>query len=111
MTGVSMTKSKPMEDASQDFVADLAALRDDVESMRAAITEFIRSQTTATSKSAGGTVDTARQTLSDTANKVSDRAANASSDLKAAIERNPLAAVFFAMAAGLVVGLLSGGRK
>ena len=43
--------------------------------------------------------------LSDTAIKVRDRAASASSDLEAAIEHNPLAAVFFAMAAGLARGI------
>jgi hypothetical protein len=56
-------------------------------------------------------VDNARQKISDTASKAQDRVAGARTDLETTIERNPLVAVLIAMVAGILVGLLSRGRK
>ena len=106
-----MANIKPVEDASQDFTADLAALRDDVAKLSASVSEFIRSQTAATTNSVADAVGNARQKISDSASKAQDRVASASSELEATIERNPLSAVLIAMVMGLLVGLLSRGRK
>ena len=106
-----MAHIKPVEEATEDFTADLAALRDDVAKLSSSVSEFIRSQTAATTNTVADAVDNARQKISDTASKAQDRVAGASTDLEATIERNPLAAVLIALVAGIFVGLLSHGRK
>jgi ElaB/YqjD/DUF883 family membrane-anchored ribosome-binding protein len=106
-----MANIKPVEEAAQDFSADLAALRDDVGKLTSSVSEFIRSHAVATTSTVADAVDGARQKISGTASKAQDRVAGTSADLEATIERNPLAAVLIAMVAGLLVGLLSRGRK
>jgi ElaB/YqjD/DUF883 family membrane-anchored ribosome-binding protein len=98
-------------DGKKEFTADLAALRDDVTKLTSSVSEFIRTQTAATTDTVFDAVDNARQKISDTASKAQDRVAGASTDLETTIERNPLVAVLIAMVAGIVVGLLSRGRK
>ena len=100
---------KPVEEASQDFTADLAALRDDVTKLTSSVSEFVRTQTAATT--VFDAVDNARKKISDTASTAQDRVAGASTDPETTIERNPLLAVFIAMVVGIFVGLLSRGRK
>jgi ElaB/YqjD/DUF883 family membrane-anchored ribosome-binding protein len=106
-----MANIKPVEEATRDFSADLAALRDDIGKLTSSVSEFVRSHTMATTSTVADAVDDARQKISDTAGKAQDRVAGTSADLEAIIERNPLAAVLIAMVAGLLVGLLSRGRK
>jgi ElaB/YqjD/DUF883 family membrane-anchored ribosome-binding protein len=106
-----MPSIKPVEEASQEFTADLAALRDDVTKLTSSVSEFIRTQTAATTNTVFDAVDNARQKISDTASKAQDRVTGASTDLATTIERNPLAAVLMAIVAGILVGLLSRGRK
>lgn len=106
-----MASIKPVEEASKDFAADLAALRDDVTKLTSSVSEVIRTHTAATTNTVFDAVDNARQKISDTASKTQDRVAGASTDLETTIERNPLAAVVIAMVAGILVGLLSRGRK
>jgi ElaB/YqjD/DUF883 family membrane-anchored ribosome-binding protein len=121
-----MSSVKPVQEASQEFAADfatlrndvtkeftadLAALRDDVTKLTSSLSEFIRTQTAATTNTVFDAVDNARQKISDTASKAQDRVAGASTDLETTIERNPLVAVLIAMVAGILVGLLSRGRK
>jgi ElaB/YqjD/DUF883 family membrane-anchored ribosome-binding protein len=106
-----MASIKPVEEASQDFAADLAALRDDVTKLTSSVSEFIRTQTAATTNTVFDAVDNARQKISDTASKTQDRVAGAGTDLETTIKRNPLAAVLIAMVAGILVGLLSRERK
>jgi ElaB/YqjD/DUF883 family membrane-anchored ribosome-binding protein len=91
---------KPVEEASQDFTADLVALRDDVTKLTSSVSEFIRTQTAATTSTVFDAADNARQKISDTASKAQDRVAGASTDLETTIERNPLVAVLIAMVAG-----------
>ena len=106
-----MPSIKPVEEASQDFTADLASLRDDVAKLSSSLSEFIRTHSAATTTTVSDVVDNARQKISDTASKAQDRVTGASTDLATTIERNPLAAVLIAMVAGILVGLLSRGRK
>jgi ElaB/YqjD/DUF883 family membrane-anchored ribosome-binding protein len=106
-----MASTKAVAEAFQDFAADLAPLRDDVTKVSSSVSEFIRAQTAATTNTVFDAVDNARQKISDTAGKAQDRVAGASTDLETTIERNPLAAVLIAMGAGILVGLLSHGRK
>jgi ElaB/YqjD/DUF883 family membrane-anchored ribosome-binding protein len=98
-----MTSSK-----SEDFGADLAALRDDVAKLTSSVSEFIRTQATATTNTFFDSVDNTRQKISDTASKAQDRMAGASKDLEMTIERNPLVAVLIAMMAGLFIGMFGG---
>ena len=99
---------KPVEEASQDFTADLAAMRDDVAKLSSSVSEFVRTQTAATTNTVFDAVDNARQKISDTASKAQDRVARASTDLETTIERNPLVAVLIAMVAGIFVGMVTG---
>ena len=89
---------KPVEGASQDFAADLALLRDDVAKLNLSLSEFVRTQTAATTNTV-------------TAKKSQDRTAGASTDLETSIEYKPLLAALIAMVAGILVGLLNRGRK
>ncbi len=97
-----------MEEASQDFTADLAALRDDVAKLSLSLSEFIRTQTASTTNTVVDAVDNARQKFSDTASKAQDRVARAGTDLETTIEHNPLLAVLIAMVAGIFVGMVAG---
>jgi ElaB/YqjD/DUF883 family membrane-anchored ribosome-binding protein len=108
---IAMASIKPVEDAAQDFSADVAALRDDVTKLTSSVLEFIGSHAAATTTTVADAVDSAKQKISDTASKAQDRVAGTSADLESTIERNPLAAVLIALVAGLLVGLLSRGRK
>lgn len=103
-----MASNKPVEEASQDFAADLAALRDDVAKLTSSVSEFIRTQTAATTNTVFDAVDNTRQKISDTASKAQNRVAGASRDLETTIEQNPLAAVLIAMVAGLFIGIFGG---
>ena len=106
-----MPSIKPVEEASQEFTADLAALRDDVTKLTSSVSEFIRTQTAATTNAVFDAVDNAQQKISDTAGKAQDPVARASTDLKTTIEHKPMVAALIAMVAGMLVGLLSRGRK
>jgi ElaB/YqjD/DUF883 family membrane-anchored ribosome-binding protein len=106
-----MTNENPFAETSQNFAADLAALRDDITKLSSSVTELVRGQASATSDTVFGAVDSARQKLSETASDAKDRLTGAGSDLEATIERNPLIAVLIAMAAGLLIGLMSRARK
>jgi ElaB/YqjD/DUF883 family membrane-anchored ribosome-binding protein len=102
-----MTSNKALQETSQDFVADLAALRDDVAKLSSSVSGFIRSQTSATTNSVFDAADNARQKISDTASRAQDQVAAASRELETTIERNPLMAVLVAMVVGIFVGMLS----
>ena len=104
-----MASIKPVEEVSQDFAADLASLRDDVAKLSSSVSEFIHAHSAATPNTDFDAVDNEPQKISDTANK--DHVAGASTDLKITIEHKPMVAALIAMVAGMLVGLLSRGRK
>jgi ElaB/YqjD/DUF883 family membrane-anchored ribosome-binding protein len=106
-----MLSIKPVEVASQDFTADLASLRDDVAKLSSSLSEFIRTHSLETTNTVSDVVDNAQQKISGAASKAQDRVTGATTDLEATIERNPLVAVLIALGAGILVGLLSRGRK
>ncbi len=106
-----MTNTKPVEDASQNLAEDLAILRDDISRLTATVAKLVKAEAAATTDSVYGAMDATRQKISDSASDAKERLAGAGSDLETAIERNPLSAVLIAMAAGLLIGLLSRGRK
>jgi ElaB/YqjD/DUF883 family membrane-anchored ribosome-binding protein len=124
-----MSDSKPFQQASQDFSADLAALRDDISKLTGSVSQLLRSRASGATDQAYSTYSQTRDTLADRASHLSDRmadhagdvrdrlssrAADAqerlgafSSDVETKIERNPLTAVVVAAIAGLLMGLLS----
>ncbi len=106
-----MQMTKPIEEATQDFAADLAALREDITKLTQSVTDLVRSQATSTADSMLGAIDSTRRKISDTAADAQDRVSAISSDLESTIERNPLTAIFVAIGAGILVGLLSRTRK
>jgi len=102
---------KHIKEASQEFNADLASLRDDITKLTSSVSELARAQASATSGTVMDTVDGARQKLSDSAAEAQNRLRGAGSEIEAMIERNPLVAVLTALSAGLLVGMMSGARK
>jgi ElaB/YqjD/DUF883 family membrane-anchored ribosome-binding protein len=110
-----MTDTKPFhetaEAATQDFAADLAALRADIAKLTASVTNLVKAETSAATDTVFGAVDSARQKFADGAAGAKERLSGASSELEASIERNPLVAVLIAAGVGLVIGLLSRGRQ
>ncbi len=73
-----MQMTKPIEEATQDFAADLAALREDITKLTLSVTELVRSQATATADSMLGAVHDARRKISDTASDAQDRVSSIS---------------------------------
>jgi ElaB/YqjD/DUF883 family membrane-anchored ribosome-binding protein len=106
-----MPVTKPVEEATQDFAADLMALREDITKLTMSVTELVRSQAATTADSMLGAVDTARRKISDTASDAQDRVGALSSELESTIERNPVTAILVAIGAGILIGLLSRTRK
>lgn len=106
-----MQMTKPIEEATQDFAADLSALREDITKLTLSVTELVRSQASSTADSMFGAVDNARKTLTDKASDAQDRVSAMSAELENTIERNPLMAIFVAIGAGVLIGLLSRPRK
>jgi len=103
-----MASIKPVEKASQDFTAELASLRDDVAKLNSSLSKFIRTRSTARTNTVFDAVDNAQQKI---AGKAQDPVDRASTDLKTTIEHKPMVAALIAMVAGILVGLLSRGRK
>jgi ElaB/YqjD/DUF883 family membrane-anchored ribosome-binding protein len=103
-----MTDTKLREETSEAFAADLAALRADLANLTASLTKLAKDETTGVADSF---YDAARHRFADGAASAKDRLSGATSNLEASIERNPLVAVLIAVATGLVVGLISRGRK
>lgn len=106
-----MQMTKPVEEATQDFTADLAALRDDISKLTLSVTELVRSQASSTADTMMGAVNNARQKFTDSASDAQDRVSAISSDLESTIERNPLTAILVAIGAGILIGLMSRPRK
>jgi len=104
-----MASVKPVEKASQDFTAELASLRDDVAKLNSSLSEFIRTHSATSTNTVFEAADNAPQKISDTANKAHDHVAGATTDLEAT--HKPMVAALIAMVAGMLVGLLSRGRK
>jgi ElaB/YqjD/DUF883 family membrane-anchored ribosome-binding protein len=99
-----MASIKPVEEAFQDFTAELASLRDNVAKLNSSLSELIRTRSTAQTNSVFDAVDNAQQKISDTAGKAQD-------SVETTIEHKPMVAALIAMVSGMLVGLLSHGRK
>jgi ElaB/YqjD/DUF883 family membrane-anchored ribosome-binding protein len=106
-----MASIKPGKETSQDFAADLASLRDDVAKLNSSLSEFIRTHSATSTNTVFEAADNAPQKISDTANKAHDPVAGATTDVETTIEHKPMVAALIAMVAGMLVGLLSRGRK
>ena len=106
-----MTETKLVEEATQDLSADLNALREDISKLTETVAKLVKAEAAATTDAVYGAVDAARQRLAVGASDAGQRLAGASSDLEAAITRNPLTAVLVALGAGLIIGLLSRAQK
>ena len=105
-----MIDTKPVEDASKDLAADLAALRSDVAKLTASIAKMVKAEASSTTETVYGAMDVAKQKISERATDAKGKIGDVSSELEASIERNPLTAVMIALAAGLVIGLVSRGK-
>ena len=75
-----MATIKPVEEASKDFTADLASLRDDVAKLSSSLSEVICTHSAATTNTVFDAVNNARQKISDTANKAQDPVAGTSTN-------------------------------
>ena len=109
-----MAGMKSVGDLTEDFGADLAALRDDIAKLTSSVAAFVNSQSTTTQNKvfeAVGNTQKKMSQLSDTASKAQDCVVSTSADLGAAVERNPFISVFVAMTAGFIVGMVSRAGK
>jgi ElaB/YqjD/DUF883 family membrane-anchored ribosome-binding protein len=106
-----MPDIKPIKEASEDFAADLAELRNDIAKLTASVSEIVRSQPSETANKVKDAAGGARQLLSSGAAEAQNQLRGVGSDIEAAIERNPLVAVLTALSAGLLIGMMSGARK
>jgi ElaB/YqjD/DUF883 family membrane-anchored ribosome-binding protein len=106
-----MPNIKHLEEASQDFAADLAALRDDIAKLTASVSALARAEASSTTNTVLGAVDQARKKFTEGAANAQDRVGAVGSDVEAAIARNPLIAVLAALVAGLLIGILSRSQK
>jgi ElaB/YqjD/DUF883 family membrane-anchored ribosome-binding protein len=102
---------KPIKEASQDFAADFASLRDDIAKLTSSVSELATAQASAAKSTVMSTVDGAQQKFAAGAAEVQNRLREMGPGIEAAIERNPLVAVLTALSAGLLIGMMSGARK
>jgi ElaB/YqjD/DUF883 family membrane-anchored ribosome-binding protein len=68
-----MQDIKRLKEASQDFAADFASLRDDITKLTSSVSELVRAQVSATASTVMDTVDGARQKLSDSTTEAQNR--------------------------------------
>jgi len=113
-----MGSLKSVSEEYENLGSDIAALRDDVAKLTSSVTSFLRSQTGSVQGKASDFYEAASDAMSDaqkkmslTASQAQDRMLSAKEDVGAAVERNPFMAVFIAMTAGLIVGMISRGWK
>jgi ElaB/YqjD/DUF883 family membrane-anchored ribosome-binding protein len=104
----SKSQESKISSASSDLTSDLAALREDIAKISAAVMDLVQEKT---ANGVSNAVDGARQTLSNKAAEAQDKVSSISADVEATIERNPLVAVLIAALAGFVVGVLSRSHK
>jgi ElaB/YqjD/DUF883 family membrane-anchored ribosome-binding protein len=102
---------KPVKEASQDFAADFAVLRDDIAKLTRCVSELVRDKASTATSTVMDAVDDTRRRLSDRAAEAQNQLRGAGSDIETMIERNPLVAVLAALSAGLLIGMMSGARK
>jgi ElaB/YqjD/DUF883 family membrane-anchored ribosome-binding protein len=100
-----------IKEASQDFAADFASLREDITKLTSSVSELARAQASATASTVMDTVESAQQKFSEGASEAQNRLRGAGSDIEAMIERNPLVAMLAALSAGLLIGMMSGTRR
>ena len=99
-----MQDIKRLKEASQDFAADFASLRDDITRLTSSVSELARVQASATSGTVMDTVDDARQKLSDSAAEAQNRLRGAGSDIAAMIERDFFEHIQLSWFVGLLPG-------
>jgi ElaB/YqjD/DUF883 family membrane-anchored ribosome-binding protein len=78
--------TKPTQSSDGDFAADLAALRQDVAHLAETLSKLVQHQT-------------------------QDRVQAASSEIEAAIARNPYTAVLIALGVGISIGIMNRSRS
>jgi ElaB/YqjD/DUF883 family membrane-anchored ribosome-binding protein len=106
-----MHDTKPVKEASQDFAADFAVLRDNIAKLTMRVSELVREKASTAPSTVMDVVDDTRHRLSDRAAGAQNRLRGAGSDIETMIESNPLVAVLAALSAGLLIGMMSGARK
>jgi ElaB/YqjD/DUF883 family membrane-anchored ribosome-binding protein len=113
-----MSEAKQFQQASQDFAADLTALRDDISKLTNSVSSLLRARASTASDQVystynqardhlGERVVDAREQFSNRATEAQERLGSLGSEVEGKIERNPLTAVVVAAIAGLLMGLLS----
>lgn len=98
---------KHAQEATQDFSADLATLRDDIAKLTGTVSQLLRNRASSATDQAYGSFAQARDQLSERASGVREQVGSLGADVETKIERNPLTAVLIAAVAGLVLGLFS----
>ena len=103
--------SKTLEGAAGDLGADVAALRHDVAQLAETMSQLVQHQTAAVGVRAASAFGEVRDRIGSTAADARSRVRAAGDDLEGSIERHPVAALLIAFGVGLVLGMMSGGRR
>jgi ElaB/YqjD/DUF883 family membrane-anchored ribosome-binding protein len=97
--------------AAADLAADLAALRTDIKGLSETIAGLMRGRANAAGAAVKGSVDNARDQISQATSHAQDAVFGAAADLERRIERDPLTAVLIAAGIGMAVGMMTKSRK
>ncbi len=109
---------RSFERMARDLSADFSALRDDLRKLTDVISDLANENAEAARSGFATAVGTARDRVSDAADRIAEQASYASGRVKGAgaqiesrIERNPMAAVMVAVVGGLLIGALMRSRR
>ena len=102
--------SESIEGATADIATDLAALRRDIAHLAEAMRGLAAVQTQAAGVRLSGAIGDAKSKISNAADDAQNNVRAASSEIEAAIDRNPLTAVLIAFGVGMSIGLIRGSR-
>jgi ElaB/YqjD/DUF883 family membrane-anchored ribosome-binding protein len=109
---------RTFEKVARDLSSDFSSLREDIRRLTNVVSDLASDQIEGTRGSVMGTMDTARDRLSKTANRfasnasdATDKVRGAGAEIEARIERNPMTAVMIAIVGGLLIGAMSRSRR
>jgi ElaB/YqjD/DUF883 family membrane-anchored ribosome-binding protein len=102
--------TKTPEASADDITADLAAIRQDVARLSAAITALLQTQAQGAAQNVSDAVGEAKAMFTNTAADVKSRVTAAGGEIEASIERNPLTAMLISFGIGMALGVMSRSR-
>jgi ElaB/YqjD/DUF883 family membrane-anchored ribosome-binding protein len=99
-----------LESVTQDIAVDFSALQRDITRLTEALRELLDAQTQAAGARVSDAADGVKDRLAQATGDARKGAQAASDDIAARIERNPIAAILIALGLGLFIGLIGNRR-